>query len=255
MTEIPGDIINRFKPISLAEMDCVKLMTRNDQKYVFHIDQLPDLLEKALPDFLILENNRIRIHGYETHYWDTTGFEMYLNHHNGKLNRYKIRIREYTDTHELYFEVKLRENTGTTQKKRIRINPPADLSQPVIRDFLREHSCYQYHQLEPKIVSRFNRITLVNPELSERVTIDINPSWNYGDRRISAANVIIAEVKCIKITHVAGFGRLLRESGIHPARMSKYCIGTALLFPELKHNRFKAKILHLKKLENSQNHA
>jgi hypothetical protein len=251
MADIPGDVINRFKPISLAEMECVKLLTRNDQKYVFHISRLGGFLEKALPDFLILENNRKRIHGYETHYWDTPGFEMYLNHHNGKLDRYKIRFREYIDSHEFFFEVKLRQNKGNIRKMRIPISPPADFTQSVSRDFLADHSCYRYHQLEPKICSKFDRITLVNKGMSERVTIDIHPSWIYGDRCIQASNVVISEVKSLKPSHLEGFSQVLHASGIQPFRMSKYCIGTTLLFPEIKHNRFKAKILHLKKLDHT----
>ena len=40
-------IIDTFDPISLAEMDEVKLLDRTDTKYMFNIKALPDILMKA----------------------------------------------------------------------------------------------------------------------------------------------------------------------------------------------------------------
>jgi hypothetical protein len=39
--------------------------------------------------------------------------------------------------------------------------------------------------------------------------------------------------------------RMIREDSI-----SKYCLGVAMLFPEMKSNSFKSKILKLRKIEN-----
>ena len=46
---------------------------------------------------------------------------MYLKHHNNKLNRYKIRFREYVDNDEKFLEVKYKTNTERTIKDRIKI--------------------------------------------------------------------------------------------------------------------------------------
>ena len=42
-------IINEFQPISLNEMDEVKLMSRNDTKFAFRSSKLPQLLNQMYP--------------------------------------------------------------------------------------------------------------------------------------------------------------------------------------------------------------
>ena len=41
------NILNNYKPISLEEMDSVKLMDRTDTKFTFHINHLTQDLELA----------------------------------------------------------------------------------------------------------------------------------------------------------------------------------------------------------------
>ena len=43
---------------------------------------------------------------------------MFHNHHNGKLNRYKIRFRDYINTKNSFLEVKFKTNKGETIKSR-----------------------------------------------------------------------------------------------------------------------------------------
>ncbi len=249
------DLVSRFQPVSLAGMDSVKLMTRNDRKYICRLDQLPELLGRALPYFHILENNSKRIHGYKTTYWDTPDFEMYRKHHDGKLNRFKVRVREYTDTKDHFLEVKFRTNKRITIKKRIPVSARAVLAQKRTADFIFSNSGYLAGDLEKKLSSSFERMTLACEEPSERVTIDINPSWHSGNLHAALPNISIIEVKFSGSNPSEGFGKILRDYRVLPYRISKYCTGTTLLFPDIKHNRFKAKILHLTNLENSSIHA
>jgi len=251
MAEGIEHILSAFQPVALAGLKRARLLTRSDEKYLCRIDQLPGILETACPDFQVLEHLGKRLRGYESMYLDTPDHEMYLRHHNGKLNRYKIRIREYTDTHEFFFEIKFKDNHLETTKKRIRIGPGRNYRSGEIREFMSKHTVYSPEMLVPVLYSSFDRLTLVNQARQERITIDINPSWHTGTERITLGNVVIMEVKSAKNSSSEGFGYLLREARIHPRRLSKYCTGTALLFPEIKHNRFKAKLLHLKKLDKN----
>lgn len=242
-------VLSSFQPISLASMDPVKLMTRIDEKYICRIDQLPGILDSARPDCQVLENNGKRILGYESMYLDTPDHGMYLMHHNGKLNRYKIRIREYKESHELFFEIKFKDNHRRTTKKRISIGPDRNYHADDIRKFMSGNTIFTPEMLEPKIFSSFERITLVNSKFQERITIDLHPEWCFGDRQVSLPEIVVVEVKSAKPSNTAGFGYLLREARVFPHRMSKYCTGTVFLYPEIRHNRFKAKLLHLKKIE------
>jgi len=251
MSEPILSILDHFAPISLKEMDSVKLMTRSDEKYLCRIEQLPALLERAMPDFKVLENRGKRLLGYESQYLDTPDFEMYRQHHNGKLNRYKIRIREYQETHEFFIEIKFKDNHRNTTKKRIPIGADRNYFTPEVRNFLKEYSRYIPENIEPKLFSQFRRMTLVSNELMERITIDLNPAWYTDEKRVDLSGIVVMEVKSAKTSNIRGFGLLLRDARILPNRLSKYCTGTILLNPGIKHNRFKAKMVHLKKLDKN----
>lgn len=90
--------LNQFNPITLQEMDGVKLMDRTDTKFTFNIQQLPEILEEAKEYYRILEVESNRISRYKTLYFDTEDFDLYNEHHSGKLNRYKIRHRTYVES-------------------------------------------------------------------------------------------------------------------------------------------------------------
>lgn len=92
------EVLNSFEPISLKEMDRVKLMDRTDRKYNFNISLLPELLKMVRDDYRALEVEGTRMSRYETLYYDTPEFDLFQNHHNGKTNRYKIRLRRYVET-------------------------------------------------------------------------------------------------------------------------------------------------------------
>jgi hypothetical protein len=245
------ELLNDFQSLSLQEIERVKLMTRADEKYLCTLSQLPELLRKAKPEFRALENRGTRLPGYETLYLDTTDHRMYLDHHNGKLNRYKIRIREYLTSKEVFLEIKLKDNQLNTKKIRTPISSDRNFLKPELMSFISTNSPYDPESLQPRLISSFSRITLVNNDIYERVTIDIRPAWQAGVRKIELPNVVIIEVKSVKTTSSSGFGHLLMAERIFPTRLSKYCTGTALLYPEIKHNRFKEKLLILKKLNKN----
>ena len=246
------EIVKGFAPIHLDEMGDVRLMNRTDDKYLFHIDQLPAVLNSAFHDYQALEINRQRILGYESLYFDTTDHLMYQLHHNQKLNRHKIRIRQYLDSRDFFLEVKFKNNKGRTQKQRIAVDGYQSLSEPGSREFVSTNSPYSVDQVEEKLSTNFERITLVNPAGKERIALDLNLTLQNSSNSITIPFLVIAEVKHEQSAETRGFGKLLQEQRIFPKRMSKYCVGTNLLFPEVKHNRFKPKILYLNKLDRTK---
>ena len=87
------NLINDFDPITLNEMDEVKLMSRTDTKFAFSSSKLPELLCRMLPFYRILNINNTLIHDYKSLYFDTADNKFYLDHHNKRVNRNKIRYR------------------------------------------------------------------------------------------------------------------------------------------------------------------
>lgn len=245
------NIIESFAPISLNEMDDVRLMRRVDLKFVLNIKQLPLLLKKALVDYYLLEINSVREQIYETTYYDTNDYSMYTIHHNGKKNRYKIRVRKYVSSDMGFLEVKRKNNKGETIKNRI-VCPDTDnqLDFAGSSGFLEKYTPYNDQILWPKLSNRFIRITMVNKDLSERITIDYNLKFNdlkYHTQKTNS-NLCIAEIKRNRDGQKSPFLNTLSELKIAPSGFSKYCIGLAMLNPEVKTNLFKQKIRTLNKL-------
>ena len=115
-------IVADFSPITLNEMDEVKLMSRTDTKFVFQLSKLPKLLLQLQPFYNVLTINSKVIHDYKSLYYDTEERKFYIDHHNSRVNRNKIRFREYVDSGLTFLEVKLKNNKGRTIKKRMKVD-------------------------------------------------------------------------------------------------------------------------------------
>lgn len=251
MTNLNLDILNTFEGINLSEMDQVSLMDRVDSKYVFHFTKLLAFLEELKKDYKVLEVNSNRISKYESLYFDTPNFDLYHFHQRGKFNRFKFRVRKYVESNLIFFEVKFKNNKGRTLKNRI-IHENFDLeSQAYINDFLHQHTHYSVCDLEEKIWINYSRITLVNKDMSERVTIDLNLNFVHQNHSEFLDEFIVAEVKQNKTSN-SSFVQLMHKNHIREGSISKYCIGIMSLFPHLKANRFKPFKNNLKKIINNQ---
>ena len=75
-----ADILQSIEPISLAQMESVKLMNRIDTKYAVPMAVLPLILEAAKADYYIQEIDGKRIATYDTMYYDTDTLDMYARH-------------------------------------------------------------------------------------------------------------------------------------------------------------------------------
>jgi hypothetical protein len=239
-----------FSTISLAEMDAVKLLDRFDTKFIFHSCDLPAFLDQAKPHYHILEVQNHLVFQYITQYFDTPEFEMYLNHHNRKLNRFKVRKREYCTTGEFFFEIKFKTNKGNTRKSRIQVENPSIVLSKEEKNFLKQNSPYKAKKLEPKLLNQFRRITLVHKTDNERVTLDFDLGFHLGDNFVNLPFLSIAEIKKERRAGTSDLGVILKKENILPMKFSKYCMGSVLLNRELKYNRFKTKLITLNKLSN-----
>jgi hypothetical protein len=243
------DQITAFDPISLTEMDEVKLMNRADTKYVLTYADLSALLNDVLPHYRILDVNGVRSSHYKTLYFDTVGLQFYLNHQNEKKNRYKIRYRKYVDSELCFLEIKFKNNKDRTIKSRVRVDDFETVIHPDRVGYIKNITGIE-DDLVPKLWNSFNRITLVNKVLKERLTIDYNLEFEFDGQNVTLQNVAIAELKQERANRMSAFAEATKKRKIRPISISKYCIGSALLNKNLKANNFKAKILTLNKLEN-----
>lgn len=240
-------ILNKYNPVSLEEIDEVKLMNRIDRKYWFHTSKLIYLLEHALPYYNVLEINGQRLMDYQTVYFDTPENTMYLKHHNRKLNRHKVRQRKYVSTDSSFLEIKFKTNKKRTIKERIatEFEPNEFVSKEI--KFINSNTPFSGEDLEPKLNNKFKRITLIHKEKLDRCTIDISPVFWNKNGKTSVEHLVIFELKRGRSLKSSPMLTLVRELKIRQRGMSKYCTGRAMLEPELKQNMFKPRLRYLSK--------
>ncbi len=230
-------------------MDSVKLMNRTDTKFVFPLSTLIKILPKLVEHYRVLEINGVRLNAYRSLYFDTEDFQFYHQHHNGKTNRNKVRFREYIDSGLSFLEVKRKNNKGKTIKKRIKVKKITESLDDSNLDFVNKVIGSKM-PLKRQHWNKFSRITFVHKRRKERLTIDVNFRFeDINSTKYNLGNMVIAEVKQAKRNLSSNFIRIIKEERIHPFRISKYCMATSTLFPQLKKNNFKRKFLHLDKLQ------
>jgi len=243
-------ILQNIPKVTLDEIDNLRFMDRTDTKFMFPVDRMKDVLQNLDNTYHILTINNKLIFHYRSTYFDTGDQQLYAIHQTGKLNRYKIRYREYIDTNDAYLEIKKKNNKEKTLKKRIQYKYSEQFDKEAI-EFLEKNTPLHVKDLSPALVTCFDRITLVSYQHKERITLDINLSYTCSEtyKTVDLPYVGIAEVKSEGNGHKSNFIRYLKTLRIYPSGMSKYCIGVGLLEKHYKTNRIKSKILTLEKIK------
>lgn len=245
------EVLNTMTPISLKEMDRVKLLNRTDTKFIFKANLLPSILEDITPFYSILNIDNKRTNSYQTLYYDTEDLKSYIDHHNGKNNRIKVRFRNYIESNLTFLEIKFKNNKGRTIKSRVKTSSIETSLSGTSKDFIEKYSFFEGNSLSGALWNNFTRLTLVHKTADERLTIDFNLGFKHfvNEQSVDIPHLVIAEVKQGKASLNSDFIKAIKKHHIRTSGMSKYCIGTALLNKELKSNNFKEKILTINKLK------
>ena len=243
---------NRFSPISLAELNSkAAMLERLDNKYVVNGDVLSKAALKLCDHFEILEIGGKRAFTYETWYFDDEERRCYLDHHQGRRRRIKVRVRKYTDAGICFVEVKLKDKRGITVKKRMQCDPmkygtlDADAYDHIRNsywDLYREEIAPDFM---PSLEVRYRRMTLVAKAGGERMTIDNGLYFGTGQTSQEVDDeLFIVETKSANGNGLAD--KVLRELNQHPTKhCSKYCIGIAATGGMAKFNKFRPALKRL----------
>jgi hypothetical protein len=119
----------------------------------------------------------------------------------------------------------------------------------VKREFLADHRRYEIETLQPAIRNNFDRITLVNRAKTERLTIDTGLKFFnlVSGKNLEMGPLVIIELKRDGLCY-SPILEMLRQLRIHPHGFSKYCMGSALTNSQLPVNRFKPKLIDVRKI-------
>ena len=238
-----------FAPISLQALNAkAAMLERLDNKYVVRAPALQAAAAEFVPLFDVLEIDGRRSFTYETCYFDDPSRRSYFDHHQGRRQRMKVRVRRYVDAGLVFLEVKLKDRRGVTVKKRLRVDDTLfDRLDDTGLAFVR--ACWQQMYgsawtapLEPVLQMSYRRITLVAREGGERMTIDtgiqFNGQWAAREARRTDDEVYILETKSAQGRGLAD--RVLRAHHQHPTNgCSKYCVGMSLTGAVDRFNRFR----------------
>lgn len=245
-----ANILNEFKAIDLSEINKNSFLDRKDTKFFIPEEKINEFLERIKLNYLVLQVNGARLGEYETHYFDTPDLTLYKNHHHGKLNRYKIRIRTYVNSALSFLEVKFKSNKGRTVKSRIKYNILNKLNETAL-NFIKEKGFKNPELLVPSVVINYRRITLLEKNLLEKITIDTLLHFKNNNTSKSIDNIAIIEIKQHnKLISDAVMN--LKKMGIKPVSISKYCLAIISLYPNVAKNNFKPKLHQLNKIRNDR---
>lgn len=240
--------LNMFKPISLEEMDRVKLMNRIETKFVFSARQLPIILRRIENEYSVVSIDENVMPSYKTAYYDTDELFFYNEHQRNRKNRHKVRFRNYVDSKITFLEVKHKKN-GRTDKQRVKVqNEEITLNQEG-KYFLKKVNIFR-NDLKVTLNNSYNRITLVSNHSIERVTIDLSIKFQYKDTKSQLDDIVILELKQASLTRDTPIFNAMRDLQIKPFSVSKYCIGIIKThgIDKVKYNRFKKKLIRLNKI-------
>jgi len=231
-------------------MDDVKLMSRTDTKFAFNANKMPELLVQLMPFYRILAIDGELIHDYKSLYYDTDDRKFYIDHHNGRVNRNKIRFREYVGSGLTFLEIKRKNNKGKTIKKRMKVDKISNQLSEKQQGYV-EKIIGKSMNVSSKQWINFSRITFVHKTQKERLTMDVNLTFGNANDKGDMKHIVIAEVKQERMSRSSDFIRIAKEMYILPIRISKYCMSALELNPDLKRNRFKEKVLFMNKLKQA----
>ena len=246
------ELLTKLQPITLEEMKDIRLMNRTDTKFVTSKDKLVRLLELAQGKYYAQFTNGSRIANYMTTYWDTDDYRFYMEHHNGRAPRQKVRVRTYMDSDTTFLEIKTKNNHGRTKKKRVEVPDQQITGEGGNEEFIKERVHLSLADIHPTVRNRFHRITLVNYGKTERLTIDYDVHFHNMETEQDAnvGPLVIIELKRDGNVYSPVLD-MLRQLRIKPSGLSKYGIGSVMTNKGLKQNLFKQKLVKLRKIANS----
>ncbi len=243
-------LVADFEITRLEDIKQIAFNERIDIKYFFSLKLFPWLISEIKSNYRILKVEDTLIQPYKTVYYDTPSLKLYLDHHNGKLNRYKLRKRLYITNNISFAEIKFKSNKGITFKKRLSTNNSLNVLTEEDRKFFGKNTNLLPDDLFPQATNYFNRLTLVSKSERERITMDFNLKLERNGMEADLGNLVIAEVKKLRTEPITVMEKKLHELGIRRSSFSKYCTAIAMIEEHSKNNNFKIKVREYKKVNN-----
>ncbi|MDZ4696566.1 MAG: polyphosphate polymerase domain-containing protein [Deltaproteobacteria bacterium] len=222
------DTLHGFEQADANRIGERALLRRYDSKFLLPQDAFCPWLKSLQPHYTILLAAQSPIANYRTVYFDTPERTSYHDHARGRRPRTKIRIRHYAERHLSFLEIKTKTNHGQTvkarQKRAFNDETLAVADHAFVAGLIRIDPL----SLSPSLVTDFRRITLLARERDERVTVDLDMSFEQrGDRQFFPP-VALVEIKQGRFTRTTPAMAGLHAFHGRSVAFSKYCMSLAL---------------------------
>ncbi len=240
--------LNAMNTVSLAQLDSVALLNRIDNKYVLNKEQLQSIAAIIQQNYEVLQIGNDKIFTYENNYFDTEDLQFYYDHHNGYSNRMKVRSRKYVESDTSFFEIKRKENIERTSKTREQVDELILAIDENQKEIIQGLSRKPIADLSLMLNNKFNRITFVNTNQTERMTLDFNLQFSdeMGEKNFS--DFYVLEIKQSKSNGRSIVTEALKKSNIREQGFSKYIFGVIALKDNVRTNNFLPLIKKINKL-------
>ncbi len=232
--------VTDLAPISLEEVNAVaELQTRTDRKYIITEAQTEQMVAEFSDAVQVLEIEGRRRFSYESMYFDTEDFALYLDTARRRRQRYKVRSRTYVDSGLTKLEVKTKGPRGATVKTFIDYDPAdanrlTEAARAFVVDVVGRSDAAD--GLVPTLATRYERSTFVDPVAGARMTCDFGLTCMASNGATVSLGEVVCETK--SDTTPSSFDRWLWSNGVRPLRLSKFCTGLAALHPEIPANKW-----------------
>ena len=214
-----------MQKLSLEQAKNIKLFNRVETKYKCTKEEFNSLSAYLYDNYYVVSDNDKELFSYMSMYVDSPDLHMFNEHDKDIQCRQKMRIREYSNG-EKYLEIKTKNEEGQTIKKRIFIGN-TDIFSKI--DWVKENLKYNLIDIIPVLGVKYNRITFVNKDYHERITVDFDIEFsnliNFANKKIED---VIIEVKQDSNYSNDAVKNIFKEHGIHECRFSKYYNGLKL---------------------------
>lgn len=224
------------------------LLQRVDTKFILPRDTLPRVLAGVQGRYALLTAAGATAAVYRTLYFDTEQYLCIREHHRGRRPRYKIRIRHYADRELSFLEIKKKTSANRTVKMRKPIPfLQEDLGEEE-RQFINDNTPIPASTLRPSLRTDFRRITLIGLDTMERATFDLDLHFGGAPGGADFPGAVIAEIKQDRFSARSSVMLALRQAGVLPVSVSKYCTAATLLLPAVPMNRYLPKLRSLRRV-------
>lgn len=237
-------LIQAMQSVSLEETIArAALLDRIDTKFLLRESDLLQVLEVWQRDYRVLEIVDSREFRYENTYLDSPELDLLRAHLQGRRRRAKCRVRTYVETGQQMVEVKVKGTRGQTIKYRKPLTgtPTSEVCSSYLTQSLEDaYDRVDVQFVRPSLKADYQRITLIAPDFTERITLDHALTFTAvnGDGYFALpADLWIVEKKSSSVKQSTTCP--LRIHGHRPVNVSKYVLGMSLVNPGVRSNAYR----------------